>query len=509
MAWASAAPVSGTGNGTTTITVLPNAAAVARVGTVVIGGVAHNITQLGVSSPTVAMPDPLPAGIVGAPYSINVPTTGRPVTYKVVGVLPPGLVFSPLGGISGIPTKAGDYPLKVYAINAAGTSAAVEFTIHIDPLPGSVIGSFTALLERGTLNRDLGGWMTLATTSTGTATGTLRLAELSYPISGRMVSSTDSSIDPVANFTIVRRGTTSLLVKVKFDQPGTNKITVEVSTAGSADAPLMGLGARTLGTTTITAATYNAIFDPPVDSDQPQGNGFATFKTTVSGAVTWAGRLADGTVLTGGGLINLDNELPIWHLLYANLGCVHGRVTFAGAPTQTMGGTFTWFKKPQAGRLYRDGIGPMDCAVAGSLYTAPAAGEIVLGLTSKVDNARLEFFAGGIGSSEQSAATRQIFTIDTLNKVLLDLPGSADNLTGVKLTLVPSTGYFSGSFTLRDSNVLDPARPFLRPVAFQGLLVNALGKGAGYFLLNQLPSGGKTLLTSNILSGQVVLDAAP
>ncbi len=509
LTWASAAPAAGTGNGSTTITVLPNPAAVARIGTVVIGGVAHNITQNGVSAPTVAMPDPLPAGIVGAPYSISVPTTGRPVTYKLVGVLPPGLVFGPMGTITGTPTKSGDFPLTVRAINAANTSAPVTFTIHIDPLPASVIGSFTALLDRGTLNRDLGGWLTLSTTSTGSASGTLRLAELSYPFSGKMLSSTDASVDPVADFTIARRGTTALLVKVKFDQPGTNKISVEVNTAGNTGAPVTGLGARTLGTTTISAANYTSIFEPTTDPDEPQGNGFATFKTTTTGAVTWSGRLADGTVLTGAGLLNPDNALPMWHLLYANQGCVHGRATFAGAPTQTVGGTFTWFKKPQPGRLYRDGIGPMNCTIAGSLYAAPATGVIVLGLTDKADNARLEFFAGGIGSSEQAAATRQIFTINTLNKPLLDLPGSADNLTGVKLTLIPSTGYFSGSFTLRDSNVLDPARPHLRPVTFQGLLVNSLGKGAGYFLLNQLPSAGKTLLTSDILSGQVVLDAAP
>jgi hypothetical protein len=175
-----------------------------------------------------------------------------------------------------------------------------------------------------------------------------------------------------------------------------------------------------------------------------------------------------------------------------------------------VGGTLTWWKKSQTtGRNYKAGFGPLACTLAGGLYTAPVSPAIVLGLTDKADNARLEFSQGGIASAEQAAQTRQIFRITTQNKTVLDTPGSADNLTSVKLTLVPSTGFFSGSFSLRDSNVLDPAHPFLRTVNYEGVLVPSLGRGTGFFLLNQLPSGGKTLLTSDLLSGLVVLDAAP
>jgi len=46
-------------------------------------------------------------------------------------------------------------------------------------------------------------------------------------------------------------------------------------------------------------------------------------------------------------------------------------------------------------------------------------------------------------------------------------------------------------------------------VSFYGMLVPSLHRGAGYFLLNELPSAGTTLTTSKFLSGQVVLDAAP
>jgi len=509
--WVNVAPASGSGNGTVTITVLPNATAATRFGTVVIGGIAHTITQFGVQAPSVANPDPLPAGLVGAPYSITVPTTGRPVTYLVTGTMPPGLSLTQATGvISGTPTKSGDYSLTVRAKNAAGTSTSVTFPIHIDALPSSYLGSFSALLDRGALNRDLGGCLTLDTTPAGTATGTLKLANLVYQIGGRITTNINPLVDAFALITVPRRGAPALAVKVIFDHPATNVLSVEVSVVGSADPPLLGLGSRILGSTPIAAGTYTALIEPPADTTAPQGFGFVTFKTKANGEASWSGQLADGIAISGSGTFGPDNDLPVWQLLYLNTGCLHGRAVLSPAPASSIGGNLVWLKKPQAaGRYYKSGFGPVTCALNGGLYSPPAPGSIVLGLPDKADNARLEFSAGGIGTAEQAAATRQIFRITTENKPLLDLPGSADNLTGVKLTLTASTGFFTGTFSLRDSNVLSPANPYIRPVSFYGMLVPSLHRGAGYFLLNELPSAGTTLTTSKFLSGQVVLDAAP
>lgn len=509
--WVSASPSSATGNGTTFITVLPNPSATARIATLVIGGVAHTLTQFGVQPPTVATPNPLSNGRVGAPYSISIPTTGRPVTYSVKGTMPPGLSLTQATGvISGVPTKDGDFPLTVRAINAAATSSAVDFTIHIEPLPSSCIGSFFALLDRGALNGNLGGTLKLDTLAAGSATGTLRLDTRSYSLTGRIVSDVNNAVLPYATFTVKVSTTVSLTVTVNFDQPGTNKIQVAISQVGSSNPPLAGLGARNLGTTLLPAGNYTSVIEPPMDATAPQGDGYNTFKLQANNSVSWSGKLADGTAITGSGVLSPDNEVPVWQLLYTSTGCLHGRAAFAGAPTNLLSGSLTWWKKPQAsGRSYKTGFGPLACTLAGGLYTAPASPAIVLGLPDSAGNARLEFSQGGIESAAQFASTRQIFRITTQNKAVLDPAGSATNLTGVTLTLNATTGFFSGGFKLRDSNVLDPAHPYLRDVKYEGLLVPSIARGAGFFLLNQLPSSGKTLLTSDILSGLVVLDAAP
>ena len=98
------------------------------------------------------------------------------------------------------------------------------------------------------------------------------------------------------------------------------------------------------------------------------------------------------------------------------------------------------------------------------------------------------------------------FRIGSTNTLTMPTFASTLNPGKVTCAITPSTGSFTGTFTLNDS----PGG--LRTVPFHGWLVPGEGKGYGYFMLPQLADPTAlppiTATTSPILSGRVVLDAA-
>jgi len=74
-------------------------------------------------------------------------------------------------------------------------------------------------------------------------------------------------------------------------------------------------------------------------------------------------------------------------------------------------------------------------------------------------------------------------------------------------TLTPSTGAFSGDFTIPGTTTA-----LNRKASFSGQIVRLIGttttmQGYGYFLLPKVPSTGQTVKTSPKLSGRVLLQA--
>jgi len=92
------------------------------------------------------------AGEIGVPYALALKSTGgRPaVTWSLPeGVLPTGLVLNPATGeITGTPTVAGAYPLKVQVTDTLGLTATVDVPLTVaarlaavkKPLPAAKVG---------------------------------------------------------------------------------------------------------------------------------------------------------------------------------------------------------------------------------------------------------------------------------------------------------------------------------------------------------------------------------
>ena len=76
----------------------------------------------------------LPGGLTGIPYTIQALTSGGtgPITWQLAaGPLAPGIAFSTGGGLAGIPSTAGSYPLTIQATDSTGRVATAAYVLRI------------------------------------------------------------------------------------------------------------------------------------------------------------------------------------------------------------------------------------------------------------------------------------------------------------------------------------------------------------------------------------------
>jgi hypothetical protein len=184
----------------------------------------------------------------------------------------------------------------------------------------------------------------------------------------------------------------------------------------------------------------------------------------------------------------------------------------------TVTGTVSWMRPADTSataRTYEAGFGPLNLDAAGSSYVAPVGTNLILGLTGP-GRARLIFNEGGLSVRNNPSpivpAPNVSLSVDLKNKLIVDAG------TTTKFTLVtPTTGFFSGSFSLTDDTLrtIAPVGPLVvtRPSTFQGVMVREGNTyvGYGYFTLPKLPTNSPltTTTTSDILSGQVVFEKIP
>lgn len=508
LSWLSVAPLSGSGDGSVVVTVQPNASKTARTGTVLIAGIAHNLTQDGVLPPQLTVPSPIPDGIVGGTYSLPIPTVNPPVTYTATN-LPKGLsVVQSTGTIAGRPTEAvTDRQVTVKAVNAAGTAESITFPITIHPFPLAAGGSFTALVSQGPLiNQDQGGHLSLTATRLGALSGTLKLGAQSIRIKGAWEVPLEGN--PTAMILVARKGRATLEMNLELTIPdraaaparlggslseqGQDDEVVAIDgwrhawPAGSSPAPL--------------AAAYTASLRapeaPPLEGPQPEqpehevpgGPGYLTLKASSAGAVSWAGKLADGTSITGSATLWQDGRVAMFQSLYANNGSILGAPTLAEpmapATLNRMTGALRWLKRAQAVLAFPDGL-DFDLQVDGSEYLVPGLNELVLGLPdvpAGQNNAEIVVAGGGVEEVVQFLKLAQNFRITKAHSALFS-SSTLVNPAGMKIASInPKTGVFKGSMTLKDRS---PA--VTRKVKFEGVLGTEAGFGEGFFLLSELP----------------------
>ncbi len=254
------------------------------------------------------------------------------------------------------------------------------------------------------------------------------------------------------------------------------------------------------------------LLQPQAGISRPQGHSYASFATVTeaTGAVTVAGRLADGSKITSTSFVGQGGEILVYVPLYNNRGSLAGKLNLtphdAALPDNAITGSPTWFKaEPLPGskdNTYRDGFGPLALQTEGDAYPPLPPGGLLFGMTSANPQAQLELTRGGL-DSEGKEFTQELTLANPsatgqVNVVTVTTPIQ----NSLKLPVVTTgTGAFSGEFTLAGAT---PAQN--RKVPFQGLIVSRPGgvMGYGWFLL---PETSATTATKR--SGAVLFRAEP
>ena len=522
--WVTFAPVLPTDR-SVLFTFAPNPTATTRTGTVYISGKSIPVSQAGIAAAPVLTVPTVPDAAISAAYDLDMAshTQNAPVTYTATG-LPPGLTLSNVTGhITGMPTTpVTGKTVTIVAKNIKGTSNTITFNMNVQAFPASLVGGYTVPIPRQTVvNGNLGGLLTFTVAANGPVTGTLINGAASYKITGRLNTAPYPALpDPLhARLTVTfpRAGLDPLVLVVNMNAPSDNRVNGTL-TVGTTTSKVTLSGAQNVWSlpghlaATAYAGKYTAALQPLSNSTTlPQGDGFLTLSVGTTGVVTWSGQLADGTVLVPGTTaLGLNGEVPLFASLYSGTGSLQG-VPAIVAATHVLGTAVTWSKaaQPASVRAYAAGFGTAapGLSVVGSLYVPPVGSAVLPGVSLPSGGATIAFVDGGIGAVGMTASLTQSMTISTTNVATLPAITSG-NLANIRVTSInASTGTFTGSMTLKDTNPFNAALPQVaRVVAFNGVFLQGTQNlGTGYFLLPAIAGPPANVATSPETSGQVTI----
>jgi hypothetical protein len=208
---------------------------------------------------------------------------------------------------------------------------------------------------------------------------------------------------------------------------------------------------------------YTIIFPgaDPDNADLPGGDGFATLTVNKLGLVQLVGSLADKTAISIGTGISGNGASALHKPLYTKRGMLFGAARIAvDDSADDVDGWFVWIKGAAvsaADKYYTNGFQAMG-DLLGSRYVKPASGETILAWTNGT------WFAEG-GNLSQPLQNEVHWANNRLTAA-----ASTNKLT---ISVVPSSGLFSGSFVHPDMK---------KSTAFKGAFLQDLGVGRGWFL---------------------------
>ena len=457
-------------------------------------------------------PVSLPTVTIGAPFLQKLSAQNYPKTFSVTG-LPKGLKLNPASGeISGIPDVSGLFILQIRASNSAGSSTLLKAPLTIRALPKNIVGSFGGILQRiPALNQNLGGMFSLSVTSSGFYTFKLSSALNSLSKSNAASSFTATGrLAPSAPHIAITLAGQPLSLSIN---PASGAISGSLGAASLSGWRAAWNATSNPAENLVGYYSFAIDLNDPLDDGKteiPQGSGFATASVSNSGAMTLVGKTADGEPVTSSPLLGANGEFWLYSPLYKNLGTLQGSLTLTEDPAglfsgNSIAGLLTWSKPATTSRAYA-AFGPLNLKAEGA-YLAPASkGNPALGLPD-TGSVSLRFTDGGLADSDTDPDMN--FTYTDEDKVVMPV-GTLNNPGQVALSLNPSSGALSGTFTLVETT---PA-PFTRSkVPFQAQVVrltNGQVKAAGFFLLPQVPTGTQKATDTAILSGGVqLIQSAP
>jgi hypothetical protein len=276
--------------------------------------------------------------IAGAEVREIINAQHSPTSFAVKG-LPPGVKLNAKTGlISGRPTvilqTPKRYALTITASNAAGTSAPLHTSVVVQPLPGYTVGNYHGLIARDeTINAAHGGRITLTVSPLGALTGKLTLGASSHAFAG--------AIDPVRlgqDVTATLRLPRSLALTITL-----HRLTGELTGEIGGVAVQGWRQAAEAGTLT---GRHSLTLTPEFSSGAtiPQTPGSLRLTVTNKAGASWAGRLGDGTGITGSSVLGLRDSVPVNQFNTAKKSSLQGWLEFTREPTD-ISGQLDWLSR--------------------------------------------------------------------------------------------------------------------------------------------------------------------
>lgn len=385
----------------------------------------------------------------------------------------------------------------------------------------STVGVYHGLVSRTAeppawTNSHLGAQLEINALANGTYTG--KLTSLGTPLSfSGSILSTDIGVG-TSTATISRGSLPALTVELSFAD---DQVSGTVSHPDGSSATLSGWR-NVWNAATRPATDYLGRHHFLVTSELGSaGTGYGTFTVPANGSITVNGKLPDGSAFKTTTFVGPQGQVLIYQPLYTVPGSLIGTLIVApgadGASATLSATSMSWFKAPQTApsdRFYKEGF-LVGCDAAGGLYKVPAVGDIAAGLPDVVNNGMVSF-AGLVESSETIPDSS--FTLTSAAKLTMPT-GSVLNPAKTTLTVNPTTGLFSGGFTLVDQDLNTQIgtdvdgnaiyKKVTRAVKYEGLIVDdgITVTAGGFYLAPNLPDTSAeppTLLTTSIIEGGVV-----
>lgn len=349
-------------------------------------------------------------------------------------------------------------------LTATGTTVnivmteSLTVTANFVPIPFIPwAGAYNGLFHEdvGGVRHGASGFVNLVLRTDGNFTASLVQGTKKYPFKGKF--------DLEGHFAgpVPRAGTNPVQVTLALDLHGAERVNGRV-TDGSWDAVLHADRA-TFNTTANPASRFAGSYTLLIPGstqapDEPAGDGAASFAVDTAGNLKMSGSLADGSPVTQKVPIGKDGAWPLYVGLYGGRGSILGWIHISNSVPRDLGGRVSWSRPPgPTPKVHTNGFA-VDSLLIGSAYVAPGTNTVFQDASTAV----LTLTGGDLPA-------------DFVHSVVL-LPGGKVTATGTNklgLTVVPTTGLFSGSVTPPGA---------AKPIPFKGAILQKQTRGGGYFL---------------------------
>lgn len=236
------------------------------------------------------------------------------------------------------------------------------------PLQGAYAG---LCFQSNGVTHGTSGSFSANVTEAGSFSGKLLMGGTSYSLSGRL------GLDGSFQGKLPRKGQSNLVVVLEMDfsggqliqgfveDPGLwrSELTANRSTFSPANMAPEG-GAKSLKYTLAISGGSNVL-------TQPTGYSVGSLTVDVSGNITFAGILADGTKVSQKTFLSQHDQWPFYLSLYGGKGSMLGWLSFTNLSDHSPAGPVSWIKLAGAAKPYPAGFDLSDgLQAAGSLYAA-------------------------------------------------------------------------------------------------------------------------------------------